>query len=244
MDIEKIFKKRQRFQKKLSKHQPNFICLYCGKILYPKKKKFIKLKEIQKEERLRFIEHYLIKSYFFRKIDEETLEEKFSFCLSCSDLIKNNAHKFCFNDSKTQSPIPQVITDLKHYKNINSLSLCNLYCNTFQRGKFSYWHFSGRMNIVTNKEEQLKGTFGTILADDPNNELYEKADMTVVKPALVWLWENNPLYEQFVPNIERIDGYYSTTQLESYYNGFPLFNDPKTSSINLLREHIPNHGIF
>lgn len=94
---------------------------------------------------------------------------------------------------------------------------------------------------IRKKNENIRGTFGLILDD----KLDETLNNEKIRKALLWLKDNNHLYEQYLANAERVDGYYKTTDMSSYYQGLPIFNnDPKTANVELRLNKPTDNGLI
>lgn len=135
-----------KFQEKLEKEKPKYVCNYCGKLLYPSDANFFDIAVEKKSKVCRF-EHISL-----HNLTNGT--NKRSFCHTCLANVKKNEFVDMFIDC---GEIPEEIKALKSYSEYGRLSLCGLYCNTMQPTKYSYWHMCGQMNVYSKKKRKYSG---------------------------------------------------------------------------------------
>lgn len=230
--IDSNFQKNlDKFIKKLHKEKPIKFCNFCGRWLYSSQVKYQNISDSE----------IVIWCKYETQIRALCLngKGKRSFCSTCNAFYLAKKSVNLFHDI---GEIPDEIRNLKDYSHFKQLSLCNFFCNTFQPPKYSYWHMCGQMSIVAKKKEDLRGTFGILL---DNNVSPQNPNRDLLHKAVIWLRQHNTLYESYVCNAERIDGYFNTTDTASYYQGFPVYNnDPKTLNIELMLNNKDDTGLI
>jgi hypothetical protein len=169
-------------------------------------------------------------------------EKYYYLCNTCSGHYKRKKHIYIFHQF---CDIPKEINSINNYYDINQFTLINMYCNTLKKPGFSYWHLNGQINLSYKKLEDVKGTFGLILNSHDGDLLHPKCDKKVLKKALVWLKNNNLLYQRYLANFERIDGYFDTDNVDSYYKSFPVIdNKTKDIQFNLNNREIRSDNLI
>lgn len=190
------------FKKKMEKLCVQYSCNYCFKIIFLNGIVWLKLSDNLKNV---YLKNNIVSNNFIL-----TKNDKYCFCIICANAIKQNKLTETFNNF---SRIPECILILKGYQHYSKLALCTLYCDTFQKDHYSYWHMNGKVNLTKKKQEKIKGTYGMIYQNDIKEECHE---MKNIREAMKWLKNNNSLYKECLANIEKLDSYVTEA-----YEGFP-----------------------
>ena len=121
--------------------------------------------------------------------------------------------------------IPDCIKAVAGFSESRRLALGSLYCSTFKPSNYSYVHCSGKMGFSMNTAH-LKGMAGILKFGDPSEgDITAPYNREAVLTAFSWLRKNNPLYNQFMAQLETLYGYFQTTRAGGLGNPVPLVNE-------------------
>ena len=222
--MEKFEKRSSNFKKKIEKLSIKFVCNYCFKLIDSQN---VHWKILDIDGLNKWLKNSLIiKAAKLRK------NEKFCFCKSCSQNISQNLQ---INKFTNFCAIPEELKEIKNYFQINQISICTLYCRTFQPTNYAYWHFNGKININHKQADHLRDTFGAIFDEKIDESLNSvNNNRVLVKRALIWLKKNNPFYLQYFANGEVLDSYFNKNNNLTETAGFPTVSS-KTIVFNNRR---------
>ena len=231
---------RLRLIKKISEHikhvKPGAVCAICGRILYMRTVKWVP--NLPEDE---WYAKNLIpeKSPVQIKTKHNFKGKCVSVCATCKTKVNSQKHTD-FNFFNDYGQIPNCFSKLKSYSQFRKLSIGNVYCSTFKNKGYSYLHLHGNLEIQKNSKNNMRGMVG-VLHDGECSEL----DMSTkdVKPCIHWLKKKNPLYKDFLSNLETIHGYAKTFEASGLFCGLPkrtgdlkIMNDGQLSASDLDRK--------
>ena len=97
----------------------------------------------------------------------------------------------------------------------------SLYCSTFKRSNYSYTHNSGQVSYSV-RVNHLRGMAGILqLGESHGGDITASFNREVVVKALQWLRKNNPIYSDFLAQLETLYAYFPRTSVNSVGTPFP-----------------------
>ena len=205
--------------------KPKAVCAVCGRIMYMRVVNWaVNLPEEEWLAKELIPEHspfqILTKKYYRR--------QSVSVCATCKEKVKSRRH-IRFNFFNDYGQRPGCMLKLSSYSQYRKMSIGNLYCSTFKNRGYSYLHLHGQVHVQKNSKENMRGMVG-VFQDGDCSEL--EVSTKEVIPCIKWLRKNNPLYEEFLSNLETIHGYAETKSASGLFCGLPT----KTMDLNILND--------